>query len=183
MKALVLFMFLVSSALLAQGPLPPEVTPRTSSVKVEKTTVSECPPVESAKEVLEGKCLCEKPACPEAAPVVKTVVKYKTKTITKTVDKVKYVDRPVEKIVERIVSKDSEYKKWNITLFYGKGPEGFDRVLNRKDGGDYPEYTMYRNYGDLYIGTLSYRFTESWNVSGLYIFPNDTRAAGVGYSF
>lgn len=163
----------------------------------------ECAPTEQ-KETIPGRCICDKPK-PEikilkqvvekvvtkykTKVVEKPVVKYKTKVVEvyvdrpveKTVEKNVYVDRPVDRVVEKTVTAPGEVKRHNLSLFYGRGPNGVDRVLHvRKDGTK--EYEFYNATGDVGALQYTYRFTETWNASALGV-TNETYMGGVGLSF
>jgi len=180
------------------GPVVPEPASAPVPAKVDCS--------EPQKETIAGRCVCDKPK-----PVIqyktkiveKPVIKYKTKTVDRPVVKYKtrvvetyvdrpvektvYVDRPVDRVVERTVDRVVEksvpgtFKHHNVSLFYGRGPNGVDRVLyERRDG--VKEYKFLVGDGDVGALQYTYRFTEAFNGSVMGI-TNETYMGGVGLSF
>lgn len=178
------------------GPVIPEPSPSTAPAKVDCS--------EPQKETISGRCVCDKPKPViqyktkiVEKPVIryktveKPVVKYKTRVVETYVDrpveKTVYVDRPVDRVVEKTVDRVVEktvpgtFKHHTVSLFYGRGPNGVDRVLyQRKDG--VKEYQFLVGDGDVGALQYTYRFTETFSGSAIGI-TNETYMGGVGISF
>lgn len=172
-------------------------TPTKSPAKAPKKDKTVCGP--NGQEMVEGKCMCEKPSCPavQKCAACKKCAPCKKTVCPKAAPAKKCASCPepapakpcpscpeptVKEVkVETKVRDDTAYDRWNITGFYGKGPEGVDRVVYRDRAGG-REYKAYRDYGDVFGGVLSYKFTRSFNVSGMYL-SNETKMVGLGFSF
>ena len=174
---------------------PPEVTPRVKEklptpvsedegvntpTPTPKPQKADCGP--QVSDMVEGKCLCQKNQCLACATCKKTkcpAAKPKKCPAVEKAAPCPSCPEPQIKEVEKRVP--AEYKRWNITAYYGRGPEGMDRTLYKPREG-YGEYREYKNYGDVLGVSGSYRFTESFNATAMYI-TNETYLGGVGVNF
>jgi hypothetical protein len=132
---------------------PPEVTPRVKEklptpvsedegvntpTPTPKPQKADCGP--QVSDMVEGKCLCQKNQCPACAVCKKTkcpaAKPKKCPAVEKAAPCPSCPEPKVKEVeVEKRVPDDTAYDRWTIYAGAGQGPEGFDRVLTKRDLG------------------------------------------------